>query len=139
MCVAGGDTPVPSQFLFFFHSPPPIFHFFPLYILSPADGHAELAAADDLDGVRAAADKVPALRALFEKVPFGGDATSLDRAFYEAEVSRMVLMFEQQFHFGVYYSYLKLREQEIRNLMWTAECVAQGQHSRVEAGVVPTF
>ena len=51
-------------------------------------------------------------------MPFGSDATALDKAFYEEEVKRHVLMFEQQFHYGVFYAYLKLREQEVRNLMW---------------------
>jgi V-type H+-transporting ATPase subunit d len=102
-------------------------------------GHAELAAADDNESVRSAAEKVHNLAAIFNKVPFGADATALDRAFYEEEVKRYVLMFELQFHYGVYYAYLKLREQEIRNLMWVAECVAQDQHARVPDGVIGTF
>ena len=54
------------------------------------------------------------------------------------QVKRNVLMFEQQFHFGVYYGYLRLREQEIRNLMWVAECVSQDQKSRIHDGIVLT-
>jgi vacuolar-type H+-ATPase subunit C/Vma6 len=81
-------------------------------------GHAELMAADDMEGVRGAVEKYPTYGAIFAKVPFGSDATALDKAFYEEEVKRHVLMFEQQFHYGVFYAYLKLREQEVRNLMW---------------------
>ncbi|KAL2543691.1 Myosin ATPase [Forsythia ovata] len=35
------------------------------------------------------------------------------------------------FHYGVFFAYMRLREQEIRNLMWISECVAQNQKSRV--------
>ena len=102
-------------------------------------GHAELMAADDMEGVRGAVEKYPTYGAIFAKVPFGSDATALDKAFYEEEVKRHVLMFEQQFHYGVFYAYLKLREQEVRNLMWVAECVSQDQHGRVQDGIVGTF
>jgi cytochrome b involved in lipid metabolism len=51
-------------------------------------GHAELMAADDMEGVRAAVEKYPTYGAIFAKVPFGSDATALDKAFYEEEVKR---------------------------------------------------
>jgi V-type H+-transporting ATPase subunit d len=31
------------------------------------------------------------------------------------------------------------REQEVRNVMWIAECVAQDQKGRVQDGIVFTF
>lgn len=49
----------------------------------------------------------------------------LDKLLYEEEVKRCMACFEQQFHYGVFYAYMKLREQEIRNVMWISECVAQ--------------
>ncbi len=54
-----------------------------------------------------------------------GETQMLDKLLYEEEVKRCIMTFEQQFHYGVFYSYMKLREQEIRNIMWISECVAQ--------------
>jgi V-type H+-transporting ATPase subunit d len=39
---------------------------------------------------------------------------------------RYSLAFENQFHYGVFYSYLKLREMEIKNIVWLAELVSIG-------------
>ncbi|KAL2456416.1 60S ribosomal protein L5-2 [Abeliophyllum distichum] len=44
-----------------------------------------------------------------------------------------------KFHYGVFFAYMRLREQEIRNLMWISECVAQNQKSRVHDSVVFIF
>lgn len=44
-----------------------------------------------------------------------------------------------QFHYAVFFAYIRLREQEIRNLMWISECVAQNQKSRVHDSVVFIF
>lgn len=50
-----------------------------------------------------------------------------------------VSLSELQFHYGVFFAYMRLREQEIRNLMWISECVAQNQKSRVHDSVVFIF
>jgi len=34
---------------------------------------------------------------------------------------------------------LKLREQEVRNLMWLSECIAQDQKYRIVDGVISIF
>ena len=46
--------------------------------------------------------------------------------------------FLQQFQYAVFYSYIKLKEQEIRSLTWIAECIAQNARDRIH-DFIPTF
>jgi V-type H+-transporting ATPase subunit d len=39
---------------------------------------------------------------------------------------RYSLAFENGFHFGAFYGYLKLKEMEIKNIVWLAELVSIG-------------
>ncbi|PON93775.1 ATPase, V0 complex, subunit d [Trema orientale] len=101
-------------------------------------GHEELAVCEDIDQVRGALEKYPPYQSIFSKLSYG-ESQMLDKTFYEEEVKRLCLAFEQQFHYGVFFAYMRLREQEIRNLMWISECVAQNQKSRVHDSVVFIF
>eukprot|EP00775_Hariotina_reticulata_P002761 gene2761-3055_t len=101
-------------------------------------GHNELSIAEDFDQIRAAMEKVPAYASVFNKLGYG-ESQMLDKLLYEEEVKRCMACFEQQFHYGVFYAYMKLREQEIRNVMWVSECVAQDQKARINDGIVFLF
>ncbi|WOK95777.1 V-type proton ATPase subunit d2 isoform X1 [Canna indica] len=101
-------------------------------------GHEELAVCEDIDQVRGAMEKYPPYQSIFAKLSYG-ESQMLDKAFYEEEVKRLCLAFEQQFHYAVFFAYMRLREQEIRNLMWISECVAQNQKSRIHDSVVFIF
>ncbi|KAH1039670.1 hypothetical protein J1N35_041413 [Gossypium stocksii] len=101
-------------------------------------GHKELAVREDIDQsfalfvslVCAAMEKYPPYLLIFSKLSYG-ESQMLDKAFYKKEVKRLCLAFAQQFHNGVLFAYMRLREQEIRNLLWISECVAQNQKSRI--------
>lgn len=65
--------------------------------------------------------------------------TTIDDAFYEREVMLNELAFEGQFNYSCFYSFVKLKEQEIRNLVWMCECIIQMQKDRISDHFVPIF
>lgn len=131
------------------------------------EGNNALARADDTDQVRGACEWIPEYRAFFDSSAGGGGPSSVSRAsgrggtestqnllsdmsgdfgataeledrFFMYEVHLNKLAFLQQFQYGVFYSYFKLKEQEIRNLTWIAECIAQDARDRIQ-DYIPTF
>lgn len=66
------------------------------------------------------------------------DEFSIDDEFYKHEVKLLELAFESQMHFGVFYAYVKLKEQEIRNLVWVAECILQRRKDQI-GNFIPIF
>lgn len=49
---------------------------------------------------------------------------SIDDVMFESKSNKFSIAFEDQFHYGVFYAYLKLKEQEIRNIVWLAELIS---------------
>jgi len=101
------------------------------------EGIAKLAKCDDFDQVRASVSYLKGYSELFNKTGPASE-TSLDTAFFQEEVRLNRLAFEQQFHYGVFYSYVKLREQETRNIVWIAECIAQDNKAKINQ-YIPIF
>ena len=112
--------------------------------LYPAVGHlypagtAMLADVSDEDELGRVLELFPQYSNIWNIHTAGGGEKSIDDAFYERDVQVLELAFESQMHFAVFYAYVKLKEQEIRNLVWVTECILQGQKDEINK-FVPVF
>ncbi|ETN66526.1 vacuolar ATP synthase subunit ac39 [Anopheles darlingi] len=102
------------------------------------DGLAALVRATDYVQTKAAASCCAEYAAIFEDAERNPDGRTLEDRFSAHEVKLHVRSLMQQFHFGVFYSYLRLREQEHRNILWIAECIAQKYRTRMDH-YIPIF
>jgi len=93
-------------------------------------GTEKLSAADEQADVERAVAHIPEYAKHFREIGLS-EEKSLEDAFFEHEVSLHQMSFEQQFGYGVFYSYFKLKEQEIRNILWIAECILQDHKNEI--------
>ncbi|KNG51678.1 vacuolar atp synthase subunit d [Stemphylium lycopersici] len=110
------------------------------------EGTLMLSRADDVEGVRIAVESVADYKMFFDQTGLsqgggggvgnmaggvGGETKSLEDLFYQKEMEISKLAFTHQFTHAIVYAWVKLREQEIRNITWIAECIAQNQKERI--------
>jgi V-type H+-transporting ATPase subunit d len=105
--------------------------------LYPA-GTTMLIDVQDEDELGRVLELFPQYSAIWNIHASGNGDKSIDDAFYERDVQQLELAFESQFHYAVFYAYVKLKEQEIRNMVWVSECILQQQKDEINK-FVPVF
>jgi len=108
---------------------------FPKLGLLYPEGHDALQHAENEEAVKQAVSIYPQYASLFEAIEID-EEKSLEDAFFEYEVKLNIESFESQFGYGCFYSYFKLKEQEIRNILWIAECILQNQPDEINRYIV---
>ena len=66
-------------------------------------------------------------------------ADALQMELEKQEVALCCDAFEQQSHFACFYAFVKLKEQERRNVFWIAECISQKRKDKIESKVIYIF
>jgi len=66
-------------------------------------------------------------------------AQSIEDLIYSENARMYEMSFEQQYHFGVFYSWVKLREQEIRNVRWISNMIVLNNKDHIDDTIVPIF
>lgn len=70
--------------------------------------------------------------------PVSNEPRTLEEHFFEHEVKLCKESFDHQFTFAIFFAWSRLKEQEIRNLIWISECISQGQRQNAY-NYIPIF
>jgi len=90
-----------------------------------------LSKCEDIEQVHAVIESMDLYRPLLREAT-SRDERSLEDSFFDYEVGLNELAFWKQYHYGIFYSWVKLKEQEVRNVVWIAECVQHRQKNKVD-------
>ncbi|KEG05682.1 vacuolar ATP synthase [Trypanosoma grayi] len=103
---------------------------------SLVDIHDDIAEADSIEQLRERLRRFADLHEIFDDSRGGagvGNASgqSLEKRFVEMSVVMYKDAMTRQFQYGAFYAWVKLKELEINNLQWIADCIVQRMMNRV--------
>ncbi|CAD7937121.1 unnamed protein product [Amoebophrya sp. A120] len=114
------------------------------------EGTEKLCKAWNQTTVRAAIEPYNIYRELFDSVKMyydkearkeqkiGRNIKSMEDMLFTETAKLYELSFDQQFHYGVFYAYAKLKEQEIRNIGWICNMIVMGKREFAD-DIIPIF
>lgn len=97
------------------------------------DVHDELSQVQDEEQLKDRLKRFPEYAELFDDTR-GMDQTtkkSVEKRFMEKSVAMYRDCMTKQFQYGVFYGWVKLKEVEVSNLQWIADCITQSMKTRV--------
>lgn len=106
---------------------------FPSFGLLYPTYHAQLSEVEEIDQLKIVLDSISDYQDILSET-LDNDASSkgLEDWFYLKEMRFCKDAFTQQFTLSTMWVWLKSKEQEIRNITWIAECIAQNQKGRID-------
>lgn len=93
--------------------------------------HTQLSQIDDPEQLKSIVESVGEYLDLFSSSQDSG-SKNLEDWFYLLEMQYCKNAFTQQFTLSTIWAWLRSKEQEVRNVTWIAECIAQNQKNRID-------
>lgn len=110
---------------------------FPKYGYLFPTGQMELASCTSLEKVKTVLAKYGSYCPYLSR--FGAvEPGSFDKVLYDEEMFLSEEAFRCESGYAIFVAYVKLFEQELRNIMWISECLVQQQKLRIDEGLVYT-
>lgn len=92
--------------------------------------HNQLAQVEEVEQIKGIVEAVGEYKELFGDSQ--GGSKNIEDWFYLLEMQYNKNAFTQQFTLSTAWAWLRSKEQEIRNITWIAECIAQNQKNRID-------
>jgi len=97
--------------------------------------HMELATCTTIDKIQAVLRTSASLCGYLARLSTVDNAV-FDKVLYEEEQKLCESIFTSDSGYAIFMAYTKLYEQELRNILWVAECLVQHQKGRIHEGLV---